>query len=428
MKSGNMPIPGATVTAVNTLTGQKAVAWTGVDGMYSLQVQANGRYVVRTQMAAFAPLTHEAVIDATHRDVQADLELVLLSRAQQAAPASMQQAGCQRIGVRGHGGGERPRLSKSCAGAVRGSAAGQGVDQIAPAGMPVPGLSADSATESVAVSGSTSNPMGSMSSDEFRERVSEFREQPGRIRMGEGYRRSRAVGDLVGGGGFGGGPGILTAAAGAAAAAVLTSIVPHGSLYYSGGNSALDAAPFSLTGRTVDQGGIRAKQLWRLSGRSAQHSRISIREGRKTFFFVNYNGSRSENPFDQFSTVPTAAERAGDFSQATYGRRRQHSAASAAFLSQPQPMRRQCRAADSREQPAELQTAPGCQISPIAQGLLRTSRCPICRARRKNFHFVTSSDSNSDDLNVRLIHNFGAAPTGQRRGRGCGGFAAPATT
>src|ERR1700690_1685334 len=58
VKSGNMPIPGATITAMNTLTGQKAVSWTGVDGTYVLEVPANGRYVVRTQMAAFAPLTH----------------------------------------------------------------------------------------------------------------------------------------------------------------------------------------------------------------------------------------------------------------------------------------------------------------------------------------------------------------------------------
>ncbi len=41
--------------------------------------------------------------------------------------------------------------------------------------------------------------------------------------------------------------------------------------------------------------------------------------GQKTFFFLNYNGARSENPFDAFSTVPTdgsfgtANERAGDF-------------------------------------------------------------------------------------------------------------------
>ena len=88
VKSGNMPLPGVTVTAVNTLTGQKAVAWTDVDGTYALQVPADGRYVIRTQLAAFAPLTHEVVINASNRDASVDLEMVLLSRAQHAAPGA----------------------------------------------------------------------------------------------------------------------------------------------------------------------------------------------------------------------------------------------------------------------------------------------------------------------------------------------------
>ncbi len=40
--------------------------------------------------------------------------------------------------------------------------------------------------------------------------------------------------------------------------------------------------------------------------------------GAKTFFFSNYNGKRGENPFDQFSTVPTLQERQGNFSGVLY--------------------------------------------------------------------------------------------------------------
>src|SRR5215510_751897 len=49
VKSGNMPLPGVTVTASNTLTGQKVTAWTDVTGLYSVQVPTKGRWVVRTQ-------------------------------------------------------------------------------------------------------------------------------------------------------------------------------------------------------------------------------------------------------------------------------------------------------------------------------------------------------------------------------------------
>src|SRR5215510_2800508 len=49
VKSGNMPLPGVTVTASNTLTGQKVTTWTDVTGLYSVQVPTKGRWVVRTQ-------------------------------------------------------------------------------------------------------------------------------------------------------------------------------------------------------------------------------------------------------------------------------------------------------------------------------------------------------------------------------------------
>src|SRR5204862_309504 len=37
--------------------------------------------------------------------------------------------------------------------------------------------------------------------------------------------------------------------------------------------------------------------------------------GTKTFYFVSYFGFITSNPFDTFATVPTLAERTGDFSQ-----------------------------------------------------------------------------------------------------------------
>jgi hypothetical protein len=39
--------------------------------------------------------------------------------------------------------------------------------------------------------------------------------------------------------------------------------------------------------------------------------------GSKTFYFVNFNGKHGENPFDQFSTVPTLLERQGNFLRQT---------------------------------------------------------------------------------------------------------------
>ena len=54
VKSGNIPLPGVTVTAQNTLTGKRYSTTTDITGSWSLIIPQNGRYVVRTQFAAFA--------------------------------------------------------------------------------------------------------------------------------------------------------------------------------------------------------------------------------------------------------------------------------------------------------------------------------------------------------------------------------------
>src|SRR5208282_5111095 len=84
VKSGNMPIPGAGVSAANAATEEQVNTWTDVDGTYWLRIPADGHYTVRVQMAAFAGSALEVVLDATHEDAQVNFDLVLLSRARAA--------------------------------------------------------------------------------------------------------------------------------------------------------------------------------------------------------------------------------------------------------------------------------------------------------------------------------------------------------
>ena len=58
VKSGNTPIPGATVTATNSSTEAKTTTSTDINGAYTLQVAAAGKYQLRVEMPAFAP-THQ---------------------------------------------------------------------------------------------------------------------------------------------------------------------------------------------------------------------------------------------------------------------------------------------------------------------------------------------------------------------------------
>ena len=76
--------------------------------------------------------------------------------------------------------------------------------------------------------------------------------------------------------------------------------------------SVLDSAPFALNGQPT------AKPDY-LQQRFGAHARWSTRfrscsTAARTFFFFNYTGNHSSNPYDVYSTVPTLAERGGDFS------------------------------------------------------------------------------------------------------------------
>ncbi|HUK24518.1 MAG TPA: TonB-dependent receptor [Terriglobales bacterium] len=425
VKSGNMPLPGVTVTASNTLTGKKVSTSTDVEGSYTLQLPANGRYVIRAELSAFAPLTQEALINASNRDAQVNLEMVLLSRAKQAAPTPEEQIANMMAGAGNRGAAASARGFQSLSlsqtgGGEEGSASG--LDQIAPAGMPVPGMAENAATESVAVSGNTSNPMGNMSGEEFRQRITEAREQMG-VEQGRGLGATGGGGGPGGfgfgggGGGFGpgGGPGpVLMAMRGRG----FDINRPHGMAYYEVGDAALDAAPYSLTGEPVNKPGYLQNRFGLSLGGPLNIPHI-YKGGTKTFFFVNYNGSRGSNPFDQFSTVPTAGERAGDFSSALYPAGVNAGVPVELFY----PNISQCGANAGQPIPGNnlqnMTAAPGCEISPIAQGLLNYIPLPNLPGTAQNFHYITTATDDSDSLNIRLNHSFGAAgQSGPRMGRG----------
>lgn len=87
----------------------------------------------------------------------------------------------------------------------------------------------------------------------------------------------------------------------------------HFSAYNEYGNSALNARPYSLT----ENDPVKIPS-WneRFGGNAGGPLKIpGVYDGTdRTFFFVNFQGGWSRNPIDQFATVPTDAERGGDFS------------------------------------------------------------------------------------------------------------------
>ncbi len=370
VKSGNIPLPGATVTATNTLTGQKATTWTDVEGSFSLQVPANGRYVVRSQMAAFAPSTQEVLINAGNRDATVNLEPVLQSRAQEAAQTAQKEAAAIGRGF------QTLSVLQSASSA---DLAANGGSDIVPQGISIPGLSANGATESVSVSGSNVSPFATMSSDEMRARFNEMRQENG-----------GGIGGFGGGfgGGHGGGGHMLFGRG-------FNFNQPHGSIYYSVGDSAFDASPYSLTGQPVVKPGYLQQRFGVTTGGPLKIPGI-YKGSDKTFFFLNYNGSRGENPFDQFSTVPTLLERAGNFSQTSVN-------GQSVQIFDP-----------ATGAPFANNTITA--IDPAAKALLAYIPLPNLPGDTQNFHRVIAATNDSDNFNIRLIRSLGGTSAGPRPG------------
>ena len=422
VKSGNTPIPGATVMAINFDTRQRAVTTTDINGNFLFTGLAGGRYFIIVQMMAFALGRGMAQLDPKNQSVRVDVDLTLASRVPpdqrtlfgaQGRPGAGRPTGRPGMSFPGAPAGQpgasaqgspsgADDLAQMAAGAqaggdVSGDVSGQDTSA-AMQGVPgMQGAQADTATESVATSGNMSGgQMRGMSSAEIQERVREFQQQRDFL-PGQGGPQFR------GGPGGGGGRGFIVLRGGGPRG----FDQPHGALNYMLGDSAFDASPYSLTGLPVTKPSFVQHQFGATIGGPLNIPKI-YKGGFKNFFFASYNGSLSENPFDQFSTVPTLDERNGIFSNATY-------------LSGP-----------SKGQPVQIfDPSTGSQfpnntlpsITTQAAALLNLIPKPNLPGDVQNFHFVTSTTANSNNFNARLIHNFGASSTAMpfpRRG-GAGG-------
>src|SRR5262249_16045633 len=86
VRNGKTLLPGVTVTASNTLTGNRHSTETSANGRFRFKGLPRGRYVVRIEFMGFAPLTEEVVLKPETPSGHLEAELILASR-QQGQPA-----------------------------------------------------------------------------------------------------------------------------------------------------------------------------------------------------------------------------------------------------------------------------------------------------------------------------------------------------
>ena len=287
VKSGHTPLPGVTVTAANTLTGKKAVTSTEVDGSYSLELTGRGRYVVRVEMTAFAAATEEVVLNPGSQERQANFSLVLRSRAPKPEQPGMPEASATAGTVARAGRGTQ-QLSLSVDDSALSASGGAGAagEPAALGGLAGLANSADAANQSVAFAGQLGNTQdylgGIRTSDDLRNRMQQLGAQSGGG-LGQGFGGGSPLGAALGGGG----PFTMRRNR-------LDINQPHGTFYYSAGNSMFDASPFSLNG----QGGANpAYYSSRFGGLIGGPLKIPhLIDDSKTFIFAGYTGTRATNP------------------------------------------------------------------------------------------------------------------------------------
>ena len=319
----------------------------------------------------------EVVLNPENPAGKVDAEMMLASRQQeqaaQAVAAAAKNRGFQNLALEGS-------LSSLGNGGT-----GNGASTSDLSSLPMNGAGADVSTESVAVAGTPgrTQDFGNGNEDDIQQRVQEFRD---RIqREGGGFGGGPGGGGGFGGpgGGFGGGP-IAIGRMGRG----FDINKPHGFLYFQDDNSGIDARSYSLSGQETAKANYNTIRFGAFVGGPLKVPGL-LDWSKSTFYAVGWNGGRGSTPYDAFSTVPTVAERGGNFSGLT------DKNGNSTIIYDP-----------STGQPFANNAIDGTRISSAATALLNYMPLPNLPGTTQNFHYVTSADSNTDALSLRLIHNF----------------------
>ncbi len=280
VKFGGLPVPGATVTAVQ---GEKRlVTVTGLLGDYTFPDLADGVWTIQVEMLCFSPAIQEVRVAAGAPIVEWELKLLPLSEIKaETRPAAVREVQAPKT-PRGEARESRPGTDPAPSSAANAQGGFQRAE-LSAAATSAPGAAAQERDTGI---------FGNQSQEDLAQRASD-----GFLINGSANNSaSSPFGLLPAFGNFRKGPGSLY----------------NGSLGLTLGNSALDARSYSFTGQNT------AKPSYnRLTGMFSFGGPLKIPGVWKNgpMFSVNYQWTRNRNVTTPSGLMPTAAEREGDFSQ-----------------------------------------------------------------------------------------------------------------
>jgi hypothetical protein len=386
VKSGNISLPGVTVTAQNTATGKRYSTTTGISGAWSLNVPPDGHYEIHTDFAGFAPGTQEALLSAASNDRTVTFALILASRAAEQRKSESASEQVSRPATRQMAGRGAQNLSLQRALEADTEIQGDMPGMAGAGGAELPSIAGntDFGADSVAITGQsgTVSPLAGMDQDRVRDAIETLRAQNGAQNGGQsgGFGGQNGGGfgggGLSGGGGFGGGRGNFRG---------FDPKQPHGAFFWIGSNSAINAEPFALRGQSQEQPPSGSNRFG-ITFMSEPYLPHLTKPSGKDTIFLTLSGTRASLPSDQYATVPTDTERAGAVSQQAKW-----------LLTCPNPY--------------ENENEPTCQ--PFFPE-------PNLPGATQNYHLLTTAQTNTTQAGARYLRSLGknaTLPGGRGGGR-----------
>ncbi|MFI5176362.1 MAG: TonB-dependent receptor domain-containing protein, partial [Terriglobia bacterium] len=168
----------------------------------------------------------------------------------------------------------------------------------------------------------------------------------------------------------------------------------QGNLFVNYRNSVFDAKPYSFQGVDQSRPSYIRNNFGGSIGGPLNIPHVYKSKDRTSFFF-NWQSQRSKDPFSTTTTVPTLAERNGDFSQTAF--------TTGPNAGQIIPVFDPQSPLTNRQQFLNNQI-PLNRINPAAQGLLKFIPLPNLPGQVLNFHFEQSLPDITDNFSGRIDH------------------------
>src|SRR5579863_3235791 len=399
---GEVPVPGATVTLTENTTGERKQTWTDQAGHCTLAGAKPGIYKLEVSLVGFQTEVRESVIvraSETSR-VSLAMRMATSAKASQETRTEKTQAPSNPETLpesTRSGTGNLPSESTTAAGEAGEEAAASGAGPVRFS----EGAATTGSQEDNSGGDSESTPADSSASAENSFLLSggvghaPTPGEPGDRTREPKERRTalKRTPKLGGAGGLGGGFGGEGGGFGTAGAKYLQINRVRGNIVEEYSNSAFNARPYPLNAAPTPQIPYHEERLAASIG--GPLSIPGIYNGKdKTSFFLHYQLQRGRNPFSSYSTVPTLAERSGDFSQVVIPSGPNAGTVPVIYdpLSDPAGPRT----------PFPANMIPTSRFSNVAVGLLQYIPTPNLSGTVQNFRLQESLPANSDRLIVRI--------------------------